>query len=115
MDITITKNEIRNGLKKFKSVFFVYYLYRKGECVYIGTSKNIYKRLKEHKYLKIFESIRLLSFEDEFEAKNFERMEIFRMQPKENYFCRSHYRQPGCKHIKVNIKDKIKLLSIINR
>jgi len=116
MNIQIENNRINVDLIQYAGMYFVYSIYRNGEIVYIGSSKNIYKRFKEHKYQKDFEFIELIRCSDMREALTVEREMIFKHQPQENIFCKNNLRKPDLSNFKYGIKELIKIhRSILKR
>ncbi|HSH52170.1 MAG TPA: GIY-YIG nuclease family protein [Bacteroidales bacterium] len=111
----INKKDIGVKLKQFTGTWFVYYIYLGESCIYIGSSKNLYKRLKEHKYQKTFDSVRLVKMDSEYKAKTFERLEIFRIQPELNVWCRDSFRPPSVKNNNSNMKEKRDAIKLLNR
>ena len=70
--------------KREKGIYFIYYLVDAGNIVYIGCSSNIYKRFKEHKYQKQFDTIEMFSMPDQRTAKNKEKQLIVKHKPIHN-------------------------------
>ena len=64
MNKSIEWKDINNGLIEYKGIHFVYYLMYKDNCIYIGSSCNLYKRLKVHKFKHHFQTIKLVSFDN---------------------------------------------------
>ena len=95
MNKIINWQDINKNLIELKGLYFVYYLIYENQAtgkeivIYIGSSKNIYKRLKEHKHRHHFQTIRLIRFNNEYDCKQFERNEIFRLKPELNSFCKT--------------------------
>lgn len=84
MYIELNKADINSKLIELKGIYFVYSLVLDSRIVYIGCSKNIYKRFKEHKYQKEFDSIEMFSMPGHREAKIKERELIFIHKPELN-------------------------------
>jgi excinuclease UvrABC nuclease subunit len=127
MESTINKSMINVSLIELKGVYFVYYLLLSGSVVWIGSTRNVYKRLKEHKstpsyhnqqykFVMPFDSVKLVSFDSELNAKRFERYELNRIKPKYNIFGIDSFREPQLKsEPKLSINDKINIHSLLNR
>lgn len=77
----ILKEQINVSLMQYKNQWFVYCIYNNSECIYIGSSHNIYKRFKEHKYQKSFTHIVLTGCKDKYSALLLERALIYERQP----------------------------------
>ncbi len=70
---------------ELKGIYFVYSLIDDGKIVYIGCSKNIYKRLKDHPWRnRKFSDIQMFSMPGQREAKNKEKELIFKHKPEYN-------------------------------
>ena len=117
MRLLLGKKDINVDLKLVTGSYFVYYIFRNDEVIYIGSSKNLYKRLKEHLYQKEFDFILCVYKYDEQTAKTFEKTEILRLKPIDNTFNKSGYYPPVLKNIdtSISIEDKIKFASVLNR
>ena len=114
--MNLTKDDINISLREFDGVWIVYYLIKNEKIIYVGSSKNIYKRLKQHKYQKSIDEIKLRFFDNEVEAKTFERIEIFSIRPELNKYCKNGFRNPEMKNQKIDFKSKRNvILSLINR
>ena len=114
--LTISKTDINSDLKIFDKIYFVYYLYYNDLCIYIGSSMNIYKRFKEHKYQKEFDYIKLRPFRTANQAKTFENIEINRLKPEFNTFNKESFKVPQlAKNVTFSIEDKKKFANILNR
>ncbi len=105
----ISKKQIGKCLKKFTGRYFVYLVYRGGDVVYIGSSKNIYKRFKQHKYMKQFDLIEVIPADDMRDALSIERKMIFKYKPVENIFCKHNSREPDIKDFKYSIDELIEI------
>jgi predicted GIY-YIG superfamily endonuclease len=119
METTISKSEINVNLIELNGMYFVYYLLLSDRVVYVGSSKGIYKRLKEHKYQKQFDTIKLVSFDSARNCKRFERYEIQRLKPEYNGNTKGNFIEPqlNCNKGKniISIDDKIKLVNNLQR
>jgi len=115
MQAIINKSDITIDLIQLKGMYFVYYLLDSVKPIYIGSSKNIYKRLKCHKFNKQFDRIKLVSFETEVNCKRFERYEIQRLKPELNITAKNKYIEPQMKGLNISIESKINLINILNR
>lgn len=116
MELTINKEKIDNSLKVLTGVYFVYYIYSDtNECIYIGSSKNVYKRFKEHKYKLSFSYIKLVSFGSQIDCKTFERIEIFKNKPVLNTFDKNYFRVPQIKNHSFNVSELIKNHNFLKR
>jgi hypothetical protein len=116
MERTISKSEINSNLIELKGMYFVYYLLLADCVIWIGSTRNLYKRLKQHKYQKGFDSVKLVSFDSEINAKRFERYELQRLKPVYNIFGVSSFREPQLKsEPSLSINDKINIVSLLNR
>lgn len=137
--MTIKRNEINNSLIELKGIYFVYYLLDKESVIYIGSTQNIYHRLKDHRYMKYyhtkqykflkqFDSVKMVSFDSEINAKRFERYELNRLKPEYNIFGIKKYKEPQIKGTKKDnlkkdadilnnpqLKYKIQLINKLNR
>jgi excinuclease UvrABC nuclease subunit len=98
----INKQDINSSLKTLKGLTFCYLLFEKENVVYVGNSKNIYKRLKEHKYKKEFNSVQLFECKNEFVSKKIERQLIYELTPKYNVYCINKYREPDTNKYSIN-------------
>jgi hypothetical protein len=67
----------------------IYFLYRRGICIYIGQSVNIHSRLTEHKKRKPFDSVSILECSKE-DLNDYETAYILKMKPKYNKAGASH-------------------------
>jgi excinuclease UvrABC nuclease subunit len=112
----INKKDINVKLKRFNGVYFVYIIRMNDNIIYIGSSKNIYKRFKEHKYQKVFDSIEIIKCNSFSQALIKERELIFKHNPEDNTFCIDQLRMPQVKEFRLgidNLKDIHK--NILNR
>jgi len=118
MYIELKPEEITSKLIELKGIYFVYYLLNAGEMVYIGCSKNIYKRFKEHKYQKQFDSIEMFSMPSQRQAKEKERGLISLHKPGQNGNAKHIERKPilnSDKETTTNIEQLKTIYSILNR
>jgi len=115
MKLTVKKSEINKELIVLNGVYFVYYVYDDKECIYIGSSKNIYKRFKAHKTNISFSHIVCMSFTSEIECKTFERIEIYNLKPVLNTFDKKLFRIPEIKKHSFSISELINSHKTLNR
>ena len=111
---TIKKNQINIDLIQIKGKYFVYHLIKDNKVLYIGYSKNIYKRLKEHKYQKDFDTIVLIPVGSLIEARVLERADIFTIKPELNIFCMDKFMFPSDK-VPIHLSDLLEASKILNR
>jgi excinuclease UvrABC nuclease subunit len=87
--IELNKEDITIKLQELKGIYFVYMLYDGGNLFYIGCSKNIYKRMKDHLYRrKQFDCFELIQYPDELRAKIAEKKLILKYKPELNKHCK---------------------------
>jgi hypothetical protein len=96
-NINILKSEINVGLIKLKGKYFVYHLIKDNEVIYVGYSKNIYKRSKEHKYQKDFDILLLKPVDSLLKARILERADIFTLKPSGNKSGKNNFEFPSDK------------------
>lgn len=82
--VKISRDEITSKLRQVKGRFFNYGLVCNDEVTYIGYSANLYSRLFQHKYSRQFDSVFILEFGSEREARINERFMIKESKPKSN-------------------------------
>ena len=109
MNVIVKRSDINTKLQAFKGLYFVYYIYLNDECIYIGSSKNIYKRFKTHKHNIRFDYINCISFDTEIDCKTFERLEIYRFKPIFNTFDKTSFICPSIKNHSFGISKLIEL------
>jgi len=83
-------DEINTSLIKLKGIYIVYMLCETRNIIYIGKSKNIYKRLKEHKYQKNFKYVVLIPCVNSEYAFYIEKLLISNLDNKFNINSKSH-------------------------
>jgi len=84
MYIELVPGDITVKLKELKGIYFVYSLIHNKEVVYVGCSRNIYKRFKAHRYHKPFDKIDMFSMATQKQAKIKERELIVKHMPRLN-------------------------------
>ena len=109
----IKKQDINGKLAEFKGIYFVYLIFRNDKIVYIGSSKNFYKRLKEHKYQKSFDYIELIEQATMQDALDNERKLLFEHKPEENTFCKNIKRKTSIRGFKCGIDNLISVHNTI--
>ena len=82
--VKISRDEITYELRQVNGRFFNYGLVCNEEVGYIGYSANLYNRLTQHKYSRQFDSVIILEFDSEREARINERFMIKESKPKSN-------------------------------
>lgn len=115
MKLTVNKSDINNNLNVLKGIYFVYYIYENDKCIYIGNTRNVYKRFKEHKYKLSFSHVCLVSFVSEIACKTFERIEIYNHKPVLNTFDKKLFRIPDIKNHSFSISELINSHKLLNR
>jgi len=83
--VEIYRDEITSRLRLLKGRYFNYGLMCGGEVEYIGYSGSLYSRLSQHKYSRGFDSVVILEFDTEAEARMNERFMIKKLKPNSNY------------------------------
>ena len=83
--VEIGRDEITSRLRPWKGRYFNYGLMCGDEAEYIGYSGNLYSRLSQHKYSRSFDSVIILEFDSETEARMNERFMIKEFKPNSNY------------------------------
>lgn len=85
MYIELKRKDINTKIAELKGIYFVYYLMNDDKIVYVGCSKSIYKRLKDHLWRrKQFDSVQMFSMPSQRTAKEKERTLIFKHKPEYN-------------------------------